>query len=222
MEKIVEKIKTQKILIILLSGIGIILIVTIGLAMWQYPETYELFNEHISNLGGIVSEEGHANFNSSLIMIIGFSICAAIALSMSIIYFLSKKLTYKIPKGVLALALSVGAAGIAVPLDHTTLRQFHYIGAALFILGFGTYNFVCQARRYFRKHGSWFKPKKKFSFWFDFVFSWIVLAAVVMYLVVFLLMHFTTYTNMLSGPLAQKIVLFVDLFAIIIFDRKDM
>jgi len=217
----VETLKVQKALRILLWGVGVVLVLTIGLAIWQYPEPYEFFGEHVSNLGGIQSETLLNNYNSSMIMIIGFGFFAAISFAMAIIYFVSKRIKFNITKGVLTLAIAGGAAGVAVPRDHSTLYQWHYVGAALFILGFAAYNFVCQARRYYRKHG--FIPEKKnFNFWIDFIFVWIVLAAFVMYMVVFLLMHFTSYTNILSGPIAQKIVLIVDLIAVIIFDTNDM
>ena len=216
-----ERLKIQIALRVLLAVLGVVLVLTIGLAIWQYPVQYEFFGEHVSDLGRTQTITLQDNFNSSLIVIIGFSLFAAISFAMAIIYFASKNLKFNITKGVLTLAIAGGAAGVAVPVDHSTLSQWHYVGAALFILGFAAYNFVCQARRYYRKHG--FIPEKKnFNFWIDFIFVWIVLAAFVMYMVVFLLIHFTTYTNMLSGPIAQKIVLIVDLIAVIIFDINDM
>ena len=221
MATVVERLKAQVALRIMLAVLGVVLVLTIGLAIWQYPEPYEFFGEHISNLGGIESDTNLNNYNSSLIMTIGFGVFAAISFSMSIIYFVSKRIKFNITKGVLTLAIAGGTAGVAVPLDHPTLDLWHYVGAALFILGFAAYNFVCQARRYYRKH-TFFPEKKSFNFWIDFIFVWIVFAAFVMYMVVFLLIHFTSYNNMLSGPIAQKIVLIVDLIAVIIFDIRDM
>ncbi len=217
----VERLKVQIALRILLALLGVVLVLTIGLAIWQYPEPYEFFGEHISNLGGIQSETLLNNYYSSMIMIIGFGVLAGISFTMAIIYFASKRIKFNITKGVLALAIAGGTAGVAVPLDHPTLDQWHYVGAALFILGFAAYNFVCQARRYYKKH-TLIPEKLGFNFWIDFIFVWIVLAAFVMYMVVFLLIHFTTYSNILSGPIAQKIVLIVDLIAVVIFDINDM
>jgi len=219
-EKTDSPLKIQIFLRVLLYILGIIIIVTIALAWWKYPETYEFFQENVSNLGGNLSDQGYDNSTSSLIMMIGFSVIAAIIFAISIIYFVTRRLRFNYVKAILCLALAAGAAGIAVPLDHATLNEFHYIGAALFMIIFGAFNFVSQGLRYYRKH-KFFPEKKNVDFWIDFVFIWIVFFAFVFYFVIFLLEYYTP-TPLIPSPPVQKAVLIVDLIAIALFNINDM
>ncbi len=219
-EKIDSPLKIQIFLRVLLYILGVVLIVTIALAWWKYPETYEFFQENVSNLGGNLSNLGFDNSASSLIMIIGCSIIAAITFVISIIYFAYRRLRFNYAKAVLCLALAVGAAGLAVPLDHSTLNEFHYIGATLFLITFGAFNFVSQGLRYYRKH-KFFPEKKSFDFWIDFIFIWIVCFAFIFYFVVFLLEHYAPIP-LIPAPPVQKAVLIVDLIAIALFNINDM
>lgn len=219
-EKTDSPLKIQVFLRVLLYFLGVIIIITIALAWWKYPETYEFFQENVSNLGGNLSNLGYDNSTSSLIMMIGFGIIAAITFAISIIYVVSRRLRFNYIKAVLCLALAAGAAGLAVPWDHATLNMFHYIGAALFIITFGAFNFVSQGLRYYRKH-KFIPERKNVDFWIDFVFIWIVLIAFVFYFVVFLLEHYVT-TPLIPAPPVQKAVLIVDLIAIALFNINDM
>ena len=47
--------KIQTVLRLLVWSISIVLILTIGLAWWQYPEDYNFFQDTISTLGGTTS-----------------------------------------------------------------------------------------------------------------------------------------------------------------------
>ena len=59
-----------------------ILILTLFLAIFWYPERYLAFQEHLSNLGGMVSfSSSLPNTISMYIMTVGFGICGALSLS---------------------------------------------------------------------------------------------------------------------------------------------
>ncbi|MHA1829089.1 MAG: hypothetical protein ACTSX6_10645 [Candidatus Heimdallarchaeaceae archaeon] len=216
-----EPLKIQKILRFLLYLFGAVIFFTIAAAWWRYPETYEFFKEAVSNLGGIQSETGFDNSISSLIMTIGFGIGGLVALAISIIYFVKKDLQFNIGKGILSLAIAAGAACVGMPLDHPQLHQVHYVGAAIFLLAFASFNFLSQLGRYYRKHG-FFPEEKSFDFWLDFIIAWIALGAVVLFLIIFLLDHYLSTTLAISVPLAQKIVLIINFIAILIFNTNDM
>ena len=73
-------IKTQKALLGLYWSIAPLMILTIALAWWKYPEPFEFFYEFISQLGGLESEHDLPNLVSSRIMTVGFGIIGLIFL----------------------------------------------------------------------------------------------------------------------------------------------
>lgn len=80
--------KTQKIMRYLYWSIIPILLVTIGLAIAFYPESYKFFQEFLSDLGGVNSiKNSFVNKTSSIIFSIGFSLCSAIGATLAILYF---------------------------------------------------------------------------------------------------------------------------------------
>jgi hypothetical protein len=199
-----------------------ILVLTLFLALFWYPERYYAFQEHISNLGGFLSYTSSLpNTASMFIMIIGFGVCGALALTVSILYFVNKELRGRIPKGILALVLAFGAGGIAVPLDHPTLRILHLIGAACFIGGFATFNAYLQITSTFRKHvKGWNGVGKGDAIW-DFILSLIVIGILVVYFV------FYAWDQLVGGiaplgPLLQKITVFSMVLAFYFIDNTDI
>jgi len=211
----------QKIVRWLIWIIAIVIILTIGLAWFFYPEPYDFFNEAISNLGGINSETGIPNGTSSLIMIIGFSLISVLSFSIFIDYLVTKKLTYRIRKAIWALAISIGAAGIAIPYDHSSLYFLHYIGAFTFVISFGGLDFDCQALRFFRMKKE-DKHKGKMHVSFDVVFVFIVFAVVILHILVFIFDRVGIAIPDYSIPLTQKIVLIVNIIAVFLLDVEDM
>jgi len=197
------------------------LILTLFLAIFWYPERYLAFQEHISNLGGIVSYTSSLpNTTSMYIMIVGFGICGALALSVSILYFTNKELRGRIPKGILTLILAFGAAGIAIPLDHP-LRILHLTGAACFIGGFATYNAYLQISSTIRKHiKGWSNVGKGDAIW-DMILSIIVLTILVVYFV-FIAMDQIMGGIAPLGPLLQKITVFAMILAYYFIDNIDI
>ena len=213
--------KRQKFIRLVAVSIGVVLIVTIILAILAYPEPYEFFNEAVSNLGGTKSETGLDNSNSMLVMVIGFWIIASLSAIIAIIYFTSPRLKHNIGKGLWTLAMAVGAVGVSIPLD--LFAKIHYFGATLFIFSFGIYNFNCQFLRYTRKH----RPdpnRKSFNYWLDVIVAWLLVLSILFYFAIFFLEHFgvTMPFSWLNTPLAQKIVLIIALFAILILDPEDI
>ncbi|MHA1416056.1 MAG: hypothetical protein ACTSRR_07310 [Candidatus Heimdallarchaeaceae archaeon] len=211
----------QKIVRWLIWIIAIVIIFTIGLAWFFYPEPYDFFNEAISNLGGINSETGIPNGTSSLIMIIGFSLISVISFSIFIDYLVTKKLTYRIRKAIWSLAISIGAAGIAIPYDHSSFYFLHYIGAFTFVISFGGLDFDCQALRFFRMKKE-DKHKGKMHVSFDVVFVFIVFAVVILHVLAFIFDRVGIAIPDYSIPLTQKIVLIVNIIAVFLLDVEDM
>ena len=101
MEKTTDRLKFQIILRILFWFMALVIILTIAIAWWQYPEPYEFLQETVSALGGELSDTGLANSTSSMIMMIGFGVGGVIALAISIIYFVKFRLRYNIIKAIL-------------------------------------------------------------------------------------------------------------------------
>lgn len=221
MEKTTDRLKFQIILRILFWCMALVIILTIAIAWWQYPESYEFLQETVSALGGELSDTGLANNTSSMIMMIGFGVSGVIALTISIIYFVKFRLRYNIIKAILSLTIAVGVASIAIPRDHPQLRKFHYIGAAVFLLSFGILNFVCQALRYIRKHRP--QPnRRKLDYWLDIVFVFLVFLSCILFLSIYLLEHFSIDTSFLTVALTQKITLIIYLIAISLLNINDM
>ncbi|MHA1316802.1 MAG: hypothetical protein ACTSPP_04035 [Candidatus Heimdallarchaeaceae archaeon] len=211
----------QKIVRWLIWIIAIVIIFTIGLAWFFYPEPYDFFNEAISNLGGINSETGIPNGTSSLIMIIGFSLISVISFSIFIDYLVTKELTYRIRKAIWSLAISIGAVGIAIPYDHSSFYFLHYIGAFTFVISFGGLDFDCQALRFFRMKKE-DKHKGKMHVSFDVVFVFIVFAVVILHVLAFIFDRVGIAIPDYSIPLTQKIVLIVNIIAVFLLDVEDM
>ena len=211
----------QKIVRWLIWAIAIVIIVTIGLAWFFYPEPYDFFNEAISNLGGINSETGISNSISSLIMTIGFSLISVISFSIFIDYLVTEELTYRFRKATWTLILSIGAAGIAIPYDHSSLYFLHYIGAFTFVISFGGLDFDCQALRFFRMRKE-DKHRGKVHVSFDVVFVFIVFAVVILHILAFILDRVGVSIPDYSVSLTQKMVLIVNIIAVFLLDVEDM
>ncbi len=198
-----------------------ILILTLFLAIFWYPERYFAFQEHISNLGGMESFTSKlSNTTSMNIMIVGFGVCCLLALSVSILYFTNKQLRGRIPKGILTLILAFGAAGIAVPLDHP-LRILHLTGAACFIGGFASFNAYLQISSTIRKHvKGWSEVGKGDAIW-DALLSLIVVGILVVYFIFFAWDQLVGGIAPL-GPLLQKITVFAMIFSYYFIDNIDI
>ncbi|MHA1401586.1 MAG: DUF998 domain-containing protein [Candidatus Heimdallarchaeaceae archaeon] len=215
-----EVTKKQKFIRLVMIFIGIVLLITIVLAILFYPETYEFFKEAISNLGATQSENGLDNHYSMIVMVIGFWIIAGCSFTVFLIYVFSRKIKKNIIKALLTLAITIGAIGVSIPLD--LFSNIHYFGASLFVFSFCIYNFNCQVLRYSRKH----RPnpdRKTFNYWIDLIVAWLVLLSIIFYFVVFLLVHIGVSMpyDWLNVALTQKIVLIFALFAVLLLDPED-
>jgi hypothetical protein len=221
-----------------------VMILTLGLAWIFYPEPYGFIDEYISNLGNILSYDADLpNTTSMLIMTVGFSITGFVCLIVAVLYFVRpgmrikviKKqdsdirilksepgLLYAYLKGFLYLLMFVGALGIAIPGDHSTLAALHKIGASIFIAGLGIVNFVHQALRFIRKVKRK-DEKKKIDFYFDMVLVALVFFVIIMLGITYLLRHYASISHPAVNPfLWQKLVLIVNLVAIFFLDIDDM
>jgi hypothetical protein len=195
------------------------MIVTFFLAIAYYPHQYKFFTEHISNLGGIQSSLGYVNFESMLIMMIGFGVCGLLVLIVGILYFINRDLHLWLPKGILCILLAAGAAGVAIPLDHP-LRILHLAGAGLFIGGFAAFNATLQLTSFLKKRKEKADINVLDTIW-DITLTVIVLAVLLGYFTVFALDWFSIGPTIL-GPLFQKIVVFAEILALYFIDNIDV
>ncbi len=217
--------KAQRYLRRLIWLIGLILIITIGFAWWFYPENYDFFNETISKLGGIESKSGLTNTLSSLIFAAGFGVIALIALIMFFYYTTTKDITEKYLKALWCLLISIGAIGVALPVDIPNLIYPHYLGALIFVLFFGVFNFETQAARFLRKRKvrkQLLHQKHSFDFWIDLTFVFIVFIATGVFITVFIIERIWLQVPFISTALTQKILLIVNIIAIYLLDVDDM
>jgi len=208
----------------------LILILTVVLCIAFYPEPYQFFKQTISSLGQVKSwPSGLENKISAWIFTIGFGVIAAGALFMMVAYTNVKGFYGAGLKVLMLFIFFFGAVGTAFPADHpdSTYRIYHIIGAALFVTGFGLFNFIAQLLRFIRKHVP--KPtegKRKFDFYLDLTFVILTFIAVVWYLLSGLF-GFLGFTNSLVLTIfnlfiSQKILLFVGCIAGFLLDLDDM
>jgi len=216
--------KIQTILRLLVWSITGVMIFTISLAWWKYPEPYGFFQETISALGGNLSTSGSENSISSMIFTIGISICGVIAFIIAMIYFFKKELFFHTGKAIIALFISVGTIGIAIPRDSEGLILIHAIGAITFIGAFGIFNGVSQLLRYSHKHRPK-KPeeKKTLDFYIDLSLVYLTGLSILSYLIIFILLLVLNdgWTGA-AQSIAQKIVLITSFVATFFLDKDDM
>ncbi|NPD88921.1 MAG: hypothetical protein HGN29_09350 [Asgard group archaeon] len=196
------------------------LIVTLFLAIAYYPEKYQFFDEHISNLGGFSSNLGAVNSNSMLIMMIGFGVCGLLVLVVGVLYFVNRDLHLWLPKGILSVALAIGAAGVAIPLDHS-LRILHLAGAGIFIGGFAAFNALLQISSLIKKRKDKADDVNKLDTIWDIILSAIVIIILLGYFTVFAL-DWLGVGPLNLGPLFQKAVVFAEILALYFIDNQDI
>jgi hypothetical protein len=206
-----------------------ILILTIGLCIGFYPGEYLFFQQTISSLGLIYARNGELNEISRWIFTTGFELIAAGALFMMVAYT-NVRGFYGAGWKVIALFIFFfGAVGTAFPADHpnATYQAYHLAGAALFVMGFGLFNFISQLLRFIRKHTP--IPKKgsrKWDFYVDMIFVILVFICVLWYVLSGLMINLLHYPGPWFGPfnteVSEKILLFVGCAAAFLLDLDDM
>jgi len=199
-----------------------ILVLTVGLAIIFFTDSYQFFQDYLSELGAqYTSENGYANLVSSIIMSVGFGLCALVSLIIAIIYFTSD-FRNKILKGILSLVNAFGASLVAIPQDKGNLLILHTIGALIFILGFGLLNFVLQLLRFVKKHRE-IPSDKKFDYYLDATIVVLVFTVIVLLVLIFIPAELTKNPVLvILSIIFQKIVLIVDCLALLVLDLDDM
>ncbi|MCE7739193.1 MAG: hypothetical protein KAU62_05235 [Candidatus Heimdallarchaeota archaeon] len=197
------------------------LTLTFFLAIAYYPEKYHFFSEHISNLGRIESFLGSSNTTSMIIIMVGFSLCAALFLTVTILYFLNRKLYMWHVKGVLSLITTFGIACDAIPSDHPKLKVLHIIGASSFIGGFAAFNAFVQISSLVKKKKDKQKEISKVDTIWDIFFSIIVIVLLIGYFVIFAL-DTSNIDISLIDPIFQKIIIFAEILALYLIDNVDI
>lgn len=199
-----------------------ILALTLGFAFYFYPEEYKFVEHYISQLGGQLSfVNSYDNQISSILMSVGFGLCALITIIISILYFISN-FSFKYLKGSLCLVIAFGASCTAIPEDKGNLLILHTIGATLFILVFGALNFTLQLLRFIKKRQK-ISKKRSLDYYLDATVVVIVITVIVVLSVFFVISEVTqnSITRILS-IIFQKIVLIISCLAILLLDLDDM
>jgi len=224
-DEVIQKpeIRAKKAIRILYWFFASIMLLTVAYAWIWYPEPYEFFQEFISNLGARVSEhETLPNDISSLIISVGFGICALTSLIVAIIYLFKPKLKFNYWKSFLNFIMFIGAIGVGIPKDQPIIHSLHGIGAALFMVVFGFLNFVHQRLRFTRKY----KPatiERTWDFYLDSVISVVVFVVLVFFIVFYALGKLLDVNALkIFATTYQKIALLVNFFAILILDLDDI
>lgn len=199
-----------------------ILTLTVGLAIHFLPEPYRFFQDYLSELGAQLSVDYLLdNQISSIIMSVGFGLCALISFVISILYFASD-FRSKHLKASLNLVIAFGASLVAIPQDKGNLLILHTIGAALFVIGFGILNFTLQLLRFVRKRQE-IPDDRRFDYYLDATIVVLVFAVIVLLLVIFIPSEITKNPVLiLLAIIFQKIVLIVDCLAILVLDLNDI
>ncbi len=197
------------------------LTLTFFLAIAYYPEKYQFFSEPISNLGSLMSALGSANTTSMIIIIVGFSICGALFLIVSILYFLNRNLHMWHVKGVLSLITTFGIACDAIPADHPKLAVLHAVGAVSFMGGFAAFNAFVQISSSIKKWKEKQKVINKSDAIWDIFFSIVVIALLIGYFVLFAL-DSSNIDISLIDPIFQKIIIFAEILALYLIDNIDI
>ncbi|MBN2154835.1 MAG: hypothetical protein JW776_02170 [Candidatus Lokiarchaeota archaeon] len=200
----------------------IIIIITIGLAWVFYSlrEPYEFFQETISMLGGLHTENGYNNFPSYAIFTFGFLSVSVLALVTGIVYITNYvDFNYAIFKGVLMIFIAVGTFGTAIMYD--LFRLIHGIGAFVFITAFGIFNFVCQVLRFVRKHAE--KPTtRKWDYYVDFIMVIILFITIAAHFMFTGMYEFLDMFSRIYVASSQKVLLIVIIITVFFLDRDDM
>ncbi len=202
--------------------IAFIMVLTIGLAwvFYSFREPYNFFQETISMLGGLHTDEGHPNFPSFAIFTIGFLLISVLCLVTGIIYLSnSSDFQYSALKGILLLIISIGTFGTAIM--HDFLKIVHGIGAFMFVTGFGFVDFTWQLMRYARKLSQ--PPKtRRWDFYLDAIMVWVLLVAILIYFVFTALFYFSNLLTFTYVATSQKVLLFAIIIATVLLDKDDM
>ena len=205
-----------------------------------YPVKYTFFKMTISDLGMFYNASFSAK--SRWIFTIGFLIIAILILNLNVMYMKGTGFYHKTLKIIILCIFMLGAVGTAAPHNSDdfitgflgdALTVMHFVGAGFFVGGFGMYNFVCQLLRYVRKKKQGQYPKKegvswkrKWDFWVDLVFVYLVIIAIVWYLISGVLGIFhvdkTGILIIFQTALSQKMVLFVAGAAAFLLDPDDI
>jgi hypothetical protein len=199
-----------------------ILILTIALATYFYPEEYKFAFNYISQLGGQITPiNSFDNHISSILMSVGFGLCATISFVTAFLYFFSD-FSYKYLKGSMCLLIALGGSCTAIPTDKGNLLILHTIGAIIFILGFAVLNFTLQLMRFIRKRQQ-IVEKRSFDFYLDAVVVVLLITIIVILSFLFILSE-TTHNSILEmlAITFQKIVLIVSCLAILLLDLDDI
>jgi hypothetical protein len=232
--------KKRRTLIWVFWSITILLLLTVVLCIVFYGEPYRFFKNYISDLGNISTPEvigvpgsgNQPNPLSQWIFTGGFTLIAIGTLIMIGIYIGNKGFYMGWLKVLILFMIFFGALGVAIPADTShdlygsqgVLGWLHIVGAALFVSGFGLYNFVSQLLRYIRKHAE--KPidrKRRFDYYFDLSFVVLTFITVAWYLLSGLLVTILGVFNVpYLTEIAQKALLITASIAAFLMDLDDI
>ncbi len=198
-----------------------VLNLTFFLAIAYYPEKYQFFSEHISNLGSFESALGAINIISMRIIIVGFGICSLLLLAVAILYFTRRDLYLWHVKGILSLIVAFGVACDAIPSDHPKLWVLHIIGASAFIGGFAAFNAVLQISSTIKKRKDKQEEVNKVDTIWDIFLSIVLILLLIGYFTIFALNLDNLGISNLDA-IFQKVIIFAEILALYFIDNKDV
>ena len=196
----------------LLFLLSIDILVSFSLAIYFYPEKFEL-HYFFSYLGEPLSIGGLDNSLSQIIYRIGLIVSDVIALGIACIYW-KKGTKLNILKGIFLFGFGMGTLFLFFPLDGGILQKIHRIGSVIPIFIF-CFIFLAQFVRYENDSYS-FDTKESRKLTFDKLFFIISIIAPLIYFIVYL-MH-----NEILSAYMQKITLSLMLVSIFFLDYEDV
>ena len=216
----------------------VILVSIVILGIICYPIPYRFFVQTISDLGGYYSYtysveiqpiRNDKNTVSMVFFSIGFLIVGVFSLNVSQIYKQHENIEANKLKSILCLVMSMGAFGISVPWDlageTSVWHWIHSAGTIFFVLGFISYNFLCQriSRKNFQLQSKTKSPLDLQSF-FCKLLSIILIANCLWYFISALIGALNIDRSGLqffSTGLAQKFIFFIGILNLFLFRKKN-
>lgn len=189
-----------------MNWFAILIIIVTTVCIIFYNETYQFWEEAVSNLGGVRTKDlNRLNIGCMILFILGFLGISYHSVNTGLEYLQSKH-QFKNLKAILLFIISAGAFLICIPHD---VHWIHGVGAFMFITGFGVLNFVLQELRYYGEKG----PMDTNRIW-D------------LFLVVMLFLLIISYfiTVIIGGGIEnvlQKLILITSIASILSLDNDD-
>ncbi len=203
-----------------------VLFITIIFGWFFYADTYRVFHDYISYLGGANTAFNlYPNPVSQYIFTGGMILCAGLTLVMAIVYLLPKNWTaLNLIKALFLLIMTAGSFIIGYfQWDSATYGSLHDVGAASYYLAFDVYVVLCQFARYKRRKIE-FKTENTKNQIADKIVVILMLFITVLYFVLFggkLIFPGWADTLRTGMVVVQKLIVLFFMIGVIMLDLDD-